>query len=111
MCPPNKNIYIKRKIISIACGHYQSFALSKNGVLYSQGGGGESYNKGIYGHGSKKDVKIHKKKIFAKKCLHIKTISFGGYHIIVMDENKQLYGFGKGILQKKSFLMKKIIIK
>ena len=98
LCGLPSKIYIKRKIISIACGDYHSCALSENGVLYSWGGGGESYNKGQCGHGSKKDVEIPKKvEFFTKKGLHIIKISCGGYHTIVMDENNQLYGFGKGI--------------
>ena len=98
LCGLPSKIYMKRKIISIACGDYHSCALSENGVLYSWGGGGESYNKGQCGHGSKKDIE-HPKKVefFTKKGLHITKVSCGGYHTIVMDENNQLYGFGKGI--------------
>ena len=98
LCGLPSKIYLKRKIISIACGDYHSCALSENGVLYSWGGGGESYNKGQCGHGSKKDIE-HPKKVefFTKKGLHITKVSCGGYHTIVMDEKNQLYGFGKGI--------------
>ena len=98
LCGLPSKIYIKRKIISIACGDYHSCALSENGILYSWGGGGESYNKGQCGHGTKKDVE-HPKKVeyFTKKGLHIIKIACGGYHTIVMDEKNQLYGFGKGI--------------
>ena len=98
LCGLPSKIYIKRKIVSISCGDYHSCALSENGVLYSWGGGGDSYNKGQCGHGTKKDVE-HPKKIefFTKKGLHVKKVSCGGYHTIVMDENNQLYGFGKGI--------------
>ena len=98
LCGLPSKIYIKRKIISIACGDYHSCALSENGVLYSWGGGGESYNKGQCGHGSKKDAEQPKKvEYFTKRGIHIIKISCGGYHTIVMDENNQLYGFGKGI--------------
>ena len=98
LCGLPSKIYIKRKIISISCGDYHSCALSENGVLYSWGGGGESYNKGQCGHGSKKDVEQPKKiEFFTKKGLRIIKVSCGGYHTIVMDENYELYGFGKGI--------------
>ena len=98
LCGLPSKIYIKRKIVSIACGDYHSCALSENGVLYSWGGGGESYNKGQCGHGSKKDVEYPKKvEFFTKKGLHVIKISCGGYHTIAMDEKNQLYGFGKGI--------------
>ena len=98
LCGLPSKIIIKRKIVSIACGDYHSCALSENGVLYTWGGGGESYNKGQCGHGSKKDVEYPKKvEYFTKKSLHIIKISCGGYHTIAMDENNQLYGFGKGI--------------
>ena len=98
LCGLPSKIYIKRKISSIACGDYHSCALSENGVLYTWGGGGESYNKGQCGHGSKKDVESPKKvEFFTKKGLHILKVSCGGYHTIVMDENNELYGFGKGI--------------
>ena len=98
LCGLPSKIYIKRKIVSISCGDYHSCALSENGVLYSWGGGGESYNKGQCGHGTKKDVEKPKKiEFFTKKGLHITKVSCGGYHTIVMDENCQLYGFGKGI--------------
>ena len=98
LCGLPSKIYIKRKIVSIACGDYHSCALSENGVLYTWGGGGESYNKGQCGQGSKKDVESPKKvEFFTKKGLHIRKVSCGGYHTIVMDENNELYGFGKGI--------------
>ena len=93
-----EKIYIKRKIVAIACGDYHSCAISENGVLYTWGGGGESYNKGQCGHGTKKDVESPKKvEFFTKKGLHILKVACGGYHTIVMDEKNELYGFGKGI--------------
>ena len=98
LCGLPSKIYIKRKIISVACGDYHSCALSENGVLYTWGGGGESYNKGQCGQGSKKDIETPKKvEFFTKKGLHILMIACGGYHTIVMDEKNELYGFGKGI--------------
>ena len=98
LCGLPSKIYIKKKIVSIACGDYHSCALSENGVLYTWGGGGESYNKGQCGHGSKKDIDNPKKvEFFTKKGLHVIKIACGGYHTIAMDENNQLYGFGKGI--------------
>ena len=98
LCGLPSKIYIKRKIISISCGDHHSCALSENGVLYSWGGGGESYNKGQCGHGTKKDIEYPKKiEFFTKKGLHVIKVSCGGYHTIAMDENYQLYGFGKGI--------------
>ena len=98
LCGLPSKIYIKRKIISIACGDYHSTALSENGVLYTWGGGGESYNKGQCGQGTKKDIETPKKvEFFTKKGLHILKVACGGYHTIVMDEKNDLYGFGKGI--------------
>ena len=98
LCLAPSKIFIKRKIISIACGDYHSCALSENGSVYPWGGGGESYNKGQCGHGTKKDVDNPKKvEFFANKGVHITKIACGGYHTIVKDENNQLYGFGKGI--------------
>ena len=98
LCGLPAKIFIKRKIVAIACGDYHSCALSENGVLYTWGGGGESYNKGQCGHGSKKDVENPKKvEFFTKKGLHIIKVACGGYHTITMDENNELYGFGKGI--------------
>ena len=98
LCGLPSKIYIKRKIVSIACGDYHSCALSENGVLYSWGGGGESYNKGQCGHGTRKDTEYPKKvEFFTKKGLHLLKVACGGYHTIVMDENNQLYGFGKSI--------------
>ena len=94
---PSK-IFIKKKIISISCGDYHSCALSENGVLYTWGGGGESYNKGQCGHGTKKDIDQPKKvNFFIEKNLHIIKVSCGGYHTIVIVENGELYGFGKGM--------------
>ena len=98
LCGLPSKIFIKRKIVSIACGDYHSCALSENGVLYTWGGGGESYNKGQCGQGSKKDVESPKKvEFFTKKGLHILKVACGGYHTIVMDEKNELYGFGKGV--------------
>ena len=98
LCGLPAKIFIKRKIVAIACGDYHSCALSENGVLYTWGGGGESYNKGQCGQGSKKDVENPKKvEFFTKKGLHIIKVACGGYHTIAMDENNELYGFGKGI--------------
>ena len=98
LCGLPSKIFIKRKIVSIACGDYHSCALSENGVLYTWGGGGESYNKGQCGQGSKKDVETPKKvEFFTKKGLHILKVACGGYHTIVMDEKNELYGFGKGV--------------
>ena len=98
LCGLPSKIFIKRKIVSIACGDYHSCALSENGVLYTWGGGGESYNKGQCGQGSKKDVESPKKvEFFTKKGLHVVKVACGGYHTIVMDEKNELYGFGKGV--------------
>ena len=98
LCGLPAKIFIKRKIVSIACGDYHSCALSENGVLYTWGGGGESYNKGQCGQGSKKDVESPKKvEFFTKRGLHVVKVACGGYHTIVMDEKNELYGFGKGV--------------
>ena len=67
-------------------------------MLYTWGGGGESYNKGQCGQGSKKDVESPKKvEFFTKRGLHVVKVACGGYHTIVMDEKNELYGFGKGV--------------
>jgi alpha-tubulin suppressor-like RCC1 family protein len=43
-------------ITQIDCGDYHSVALDQYGVLYSWGGGGQSYNKGQCGLGHNDDV-------------------------------------------------------
>ena len=94
-----KMIDIKVKISSISCGDYHSCALSESGVLYSWGGGGESYNKGQCGHGNLKDYdKPEKVDFFVKNKIKIKKVSCGGYHTIVISENNEyVFSFGKGI--------------
>ena len=94
---PNQ-IPIKHKIKTISCGDYHSCAISEEGVLYSWGGGGESYNKGQCGHGTKKDIQKPKKvEFFIKKNLKVKNVSCGGYHTIVKTDSEELFSFGKGI--------------
>ena len=85
---------INKKIVSIACGDYHSCALTSNGELYTWGGGG-SYNRGQCGQGNLKDIDTPKKVDFFKNNRVVK-VSCGGYHTIVLCENGNLYGFGKG---------------
>ena len=92
-------IFIKNKIKLISCGDYHSSALSEDGILYTWGGGGLSYNHGQCGHGNLKDIQNPKKvEFFIKNNIKIKKVACGGYHTIVIGENNEdIYSFGKGI--------------
>ena len=91
---PNQ-INIKYKIKSISCGDYHSCTLSEDGILYTWGGGGESYNKGQCGHGTTKDVQKPKKvEFFIKNNIKIKNVFCGGYHTIVIADSNELFSFG-----------------
>ena len=45
-------------IVDIDCGDFHSVALDQYGVLYSWGGGGQSYNRGQCGHGTYDEVEL-----------------------------------------------------
>lgn len=86
---------LTRKIIEISCGDHHSCALASTGELFTWGGGGKSYNRGQCGHGNVKDIDQPKRVDYFKNNKVIK-VSCGGYHTIVLCENGNLFGFGKG---------------
>jgi RCC1 and BTB domain-containing protein len=88
------NYLSNKKIVLISCGDYHSAALSENGELYTWGGGGQ-YNRGQCGHGDLRDVDTPKKIEFFKVKKIMKVVC-GGYHTIILLEDNNLFGFGKG---------------
>lgn len=90
------NSLISKKIIEISCGDHHSAALSDSGEVFTWGGGGQ-YNRGQCGHGDLKEVENPKRvEYFVKnKNRGIKVVC-GGYHTMVLCDDNQLYGFGKG---------------
>lgn len=88
------NSLANKKIIKISCGDYHSVALSNNGEVFSWGGGGQ-YNRGQCGHGDLKDIDAPKRIDFFKGK-KANNVICGGYHTMVLCEESNLYGFGKG---------------
>lgn len=85
---------LAKKITQIACGDYHSTALADTGEIFSWGGGGQ-YNRGQCGHGDLKDQDTPKRIEFFKNRRVTKVVC-GGYHTIVLMEDGNLLGFGKG---------------
>jgi len=71
--------------------------LCNNGEVYTWGGGGQ-YNKGQCGHGDLKEYENPKKIEFFQKRTNrnVVKIACGGYHTMILCDNNELFGFGKG---------------
>jgi alpha-tubulin suppressor-like RCC1 family protein len=85
---------LSKKIIQISCGDHHSAALSENGEVFTWGGGGQ-YNRGQCGHGDLKDIETPKRIDFFKHK-KVRKVVCGGYHTIVLIEDNNIFGFGKG---------------
>ena len=83
------------KIAHIDCGDFHSVALDQYGVLYTWGGGGQSYNKGQCGHGNFEETETPS---IVKALQHkpIKKVAAGGFHTIAVTEEDELYAWGSG---------------
>ena len=82
-------------IVDIDCGDFHSVALDQYGVLYSWGGGGQSYNRGQCGHGTLDEVELPQivKALQGKK---VKKVSAGGFHTLALTTDNELYAWGSG---------------
>ena len=82
-------------IVEIDCGDFHSVALDQYGVLYSWGGGGQSYNRGQCGHGTLDEVELPQivKALQGKK---VKKVSAGGFHTLALTADNELYAWGSG---------------
>lgn len=88
------NVLLSKKITQISCGDYHSAALADTGEVFSWGGGGQ-YNRGQCGHGDLKEIESPKRIEFFKNK-KVNKVVCGGYHTIVLIEEGNLFGFGKG---------------
>ncbi len=88
------NVLLSKKITQISCGDYHSAALADTGEVFSWGGGGQ-YNRGQCGHGDLKEIESPKRIEFFKNK-KVNKVVCGGYHTIVLLEEGNLFGFGKG---------------
>ena len=81
--------------MQIGCGDFHSVALDQYGVLYSWGGGGQSYNKGQCGLGHNGDVEFPE---IVQDLRHkaVKRVSAGGFHTVALCEDNELYAWGSG---------------
>ena len=70
-------------------------ALDQYGVVYTWGGGGQSYNKGQCGHGDFADTDLP---TIVRGLQHkqVKKISAGGFHTLAATEDDELYAWGSG---------------
>ena len=70
-------------------------ALDQYGVLYTWGGGGQSYNKGQCGHGNFEETELPS---IVKALQHkpIKRVAAGGFHTVAVTEEDELYAWGSG---------------
>jgi alpha-tubulin suppressor-like RCC1 family protein len=82
-------------IVQIDCGDFHSVALAKDGILYSWGGGGQSYNKGQCGLGHTDDAELPQmvKDLASKK---VTKVAAGGFHTLALTEDNDLYAWGQG---------------
>jgi len=82
-------------IVQIDCGDFHSVALADDGILYSWGGGGQSYNKGQCGHGTNDDAELPQiVKGMADKF--VTKVAAGGFHTLALTEDDELYSWGSG---------------
>lgn len=70
--------------------------MSDQGEIFTWGGGGQ-YNKGQCGHENLKEVENPKRvEFFMKNKKKAIKVVCGGYHTMVLCDDNQLFGFGKG---------------
>lgn len=83
------------KITQIDCGDFHSVALDQYGVVYTWGGGGQSYNKGQCGHGNMQDTELPS---IVRGLQHkqVKKVAAGGFHTLAVTEDDELYAWGSG---------------
>ena len=63
--------------------------------MFAWGGGGSHFNKGQCGHGSTDDIKSPLPvKFFQYNS--VRDFACGGYHTVVICENKEIYSWGSG---------------
>lgn len=68
--------------------------MTSNGDLYTWGGGGRDYNKGQLGHGHLNDMEQPERVKFGSR---VSKFSCGGFHMMALDENNELWSWGQGI--------------
>lgn len=84
------------EIVAISCGDYHAAAIDTDGNLYTWGGGKTTqYNKGQCGHGNTEFIEVAKR---VEELSHkrVTKISCGGFHTLVLTEDKILYTMGAG---------------
>ena len=89
-------------IVYVDCGDFHSMALTKDGKVYSWGGGGSFFNRGQCGHGDNKDVESPRE-ISAFRNKFITHISCGGYHTLALTDTNEIYAWGSGLYGECGF--------
>jgi RCC1 and BTB domain-containing protein len=89
-------------VVKIGCGDFHSAALTEKGDLYTWGGGGYHFNKGQLGHGHLNDVESPEA-IKAFKDKAILTFSCGGYHMMAVTMENEVYSWGSGMYGECGF--------
>ena len=83
--------------MEVECGDQHTAALSKEGYLFTWGYGGSLFSCGSLGHGDKSNqatpVVVD---YFYDNGIAIKHISSGSAFMLALDENGDLYSWGRG---------------
>ena len=84
-------------LVEVECGDQHTAALSKEGYLFTWGYGGSLFSCGSLGHGDKANqatpVVVD---YFYDNGIAIKHISSGSAFMLALDENGDLYSWGRG---------------
>eukprot|EP01017_Pseudomicrothorax_dubius_P028781 TRINITY_DN3446_c0_g2_i8.p1 TRINITY_DN3446_c0_g2~~TRINITY_DN3446_c0_g2_i8.p1 ORF type:complete len:445 (+),score=87.98 TRINITY_DN3446_c0_g2_i8:39-1373(+) len=91
-----------KKVVHIGCGDFFSAALTDKGELYTWGGGGYHFNKGQLGHGHLNDIETPEMVKFFKEK-KVAKFSCGGYHMMALTVDNELYGWGSGMYGEGGF--------
>ena len=94
------------KVVDVAVGDYHTVALTEDGNVWTWGYGGKkgmfnwmySQEIGALGHGNK-DAHYMPTKVawFEERGIKIKSIAAGLYHCVAIDEENQMYSWGRGL--------------
>ena len=86
-------------VTQLSCGMYHTLALTDSGEVYSFGFGGSFFNgAGGLGHGDRKqrDVPMKLAAFGPGTGLAASTVSAGGYHSVVLDNEGGVWTWGRG---------------
>ena len=86
----------EREVVYVGCGDFHSVALTRDGKVYTWGGGGNFFNRGQCGHGHVKDI-LEPSIVPGIANKRVVQVSCGGYHTLALTHSNELYAWGSGL--------------